>query len=75
MEASITKHKVMCLDRQRRDYLPCVRYGEELIEVVDMHRLLGIMYDKDMTFKEHWKHVASSVANRTKTMSILRGVQ
>ena len=75
MEASISKLKVMCLDRQKRDYLPCVRYGEELIEVVVMHRLLGIIYDKDMTFEEHWKHVASSVANRTKTMPMLRGVQ
>ena len=52
-----------------------MRYGEELIEVVVMHRLLGIIYDKDMTFEEHWKHIAPSVANRTKTMAMLRGVQ
>jgi hypothetical protein len=75
MEAAAHKLKVMCLDPQKRKYSPLVHFEGKPIEVVSTHKFLGIFYDKDMTFEEHWKNVVTSVANRTKIMAMLRGAK
>ena len=72
MQAAAHKLKAMSLDPLRRNYLPQVHYKGELIEVVEEHKLLGIYYDKNMTFRKHWELVTTSVINRTKTISALR---
>ena len=74
MEAAAHKLKIMSMDPQKRDYAPCVYFDGKIIEEVAEHKFLGIIFDKHMTFEAHWKVVVSSVANRTKTMSRLRGV-
>ena len=75
MQAAPHKLKVMCLDPLSRDYSPTVKFGQEPIEVVAVHKFLGVHYDKNMTFNEHWQRVTTAVANRTKTMLMLRGAK
>jgi hypothetical protein len=72
MKAAAHKLKVMSLDPLRRNYLPQVHYNGELLEVVEEHKLLGVYYDKDMTFRKHWELVTTSVIGRTKTITALR---
>ena len=74
MEAASHKLKIMCLDPKKRGYSPQVHLNEQLIEEVSVHKFLGIYYDKHMTFTDHWKMVVTSVASRTKTLTMLRGV-
>ena len=75
MEAASHKLKAMCLDPHKRGYVPTIRFKDKIVEVVDEHRSLGIIYEKDMSFTAHWKMVTSAVANRSKTMSVLGGVR
>ena len=75
MEAADHKLKVMCLDPKKRNYIPVVHYGSKQLKIVKTHRFLGIHYDKDMTFKEHWRIVTAAIANKVKTMRALRGVK
>ena len=73
MQASPTKLKVMCLDPMRRRYSPVVHYKNVIIEVVPVHKFLGVFYDQDMSFTDQWTKVTESIANRTKVMAVLRG--
>ena len=73
MEAASHKLKAMCLDPHKRGCVPTIRFKDKIVEVVDEHRSLGIIYEKDMSFTAHWKMVTAAVANRSKTMSVLRG--
>lgn len=72
MEAATHKLKVMCLDPLRRNFKPIIYFDNHIIEVVDANMFLGILYDKNMSFDNHWTMVAASVSNRTKTMMALR---
>ena len=72
MKAATHKLKVMCMDRHKRNYQPKVQYKGEAIQVVDEHKLLGVCYDKDMTFKKHWELVITSVISRTRALCMLR---
>lgn len=74
MEAASHKLKIMCLDPKKRGYSPQVHFDGKLIEEVEVHKFLGIFYDKHMTFTDHWKMVVASIASRTKTLAMLRGV-
>ena len=66
------KLKVMCMDPHKREYKPTVRFKGKEIQIVAKHKLLGVHFDKDMTFKEHWKVVIASMASKTKTVATLR---
>ena len=72
MRAAEHKLKTMSLDPHMRNYQPKVHYKGKLIEVVEEHKLLGVFYDKDMTFRKHWELVTTSTINRTKTINALR---
>ena len=54
MEAAANKLKTMSLDPHERNYEPTVRYQGVAITVTDEHRLLGVIYDKNMNFFKHW---------------------
>jgi len=72
MEAAPHKLKAMCLDPHGRDYKPTVRYQGETLEVVEEHKFLGVIYDKDMNFIKHWEMVTKAVTGRMKTIKCLR---
>ena len=72
MVAARHKLKTMCLDPYQREYEPIVRYKGKNIEVVEEHKLLGVIYDKNMSFIKHWEMVVNSVIKRTRTISALR---
>ena len=54
MVAARHKLKTMCLDPYQREYQPTVRYKGKNIEVVEEHKLLGVIYDKNMSFIKLW---------------------
>ena len=72
MEAAPNKLKAMCLDPHGRDYKPTVRYQGETIAVVEEHKFLGVILDKDMNFIKHWEMVTKAVTGRMKTIKCLR---
>ena len=72
MEAAAHKLKVMCMDPHGRNYRPTIHYDGHVIEVIDTHTFLGVLFDKNMTFEDHWKKVTSTLKTKTKTMTALR---
>jgi hypothetical protein len=71
MEAAPHKLKIMSMDPLGRDYKPRVNYRGQAVEVVDQHTILGIVYDKDMTFVKHWEFLTSAINGRINVMRTL----
>ena len=65
------KLKVVCMDPLKREYQPTVRFKRKETQIVNKHKLLGVHYDKDMAFTEHWKAIIASIASRTKIVASL----
>ena len=53
MEAAGHKLKVMCMDPHDMNYQPVIHYDGKIIEVVEVHTFLGVLFDKKMSFEEH----------------------
>jgi len=75
MEAADHKLRVMPLDLIKRNYEPTIHHNGKTVKIAKVHRFLGVYYDKDMNFREHWKIITASITNRIKTMMALKGVQ
>ena len=75
MEAAAHKIKTMCLDQFKRQHQPQILFNGNQVEIVEEHMFLGIIYDKDMSFKNHWKMVITSVISRTKAITMLKSVR
>ena len=71
MEAAPHKLKIMSMDPLGRDYKPRVNYRGQAVEVVDQHTILGIVYDKNMTFIKHWEFLTSAINGRINVMRTL----
>ena len=72
MKAAAQKLKVMCLDPEIRGYRPTVRFLDKPIVIVKKHKFLGIIYETEMNFVEHWKSLTSSITARIMVMCALR---
>ena len=75
MEAAAHKIKTMCLDQFKRQHQPQILFNGNQVEIVEEHMFLGIIYDKDMTVKNHWKMVITAVISRTKAITMLRSAR
>ena len=49
-----------------------MHYKGQAVEVVDQHTILGIIYDKDMTFIKHWEFITAAINKRINVMQTLR---
>ncbi len=72
MAVAAHKVKTMCLDFNKRDYIPTVRLNGKPIEVVLKHRFLGVHYDKDMEFIAHFDFMVAILNQHIKAMAKLR---
>jgi hypothetical protein len=75
MQVADHKIKTMCIDPMKRDYIPTVRIRGKLIAVVFEHRFLGVFFDKDFAFVEHFGMIAESLTTRLKAMAKLRAAK
>ena len=75
MEAAAHKLKTMTLDPHERNHQPIVRYQGVPITVVDEHRLLGVIYDKNVNFIKHWEMIMTAVMSRIKVLKVLRSAK
>ena len=71
MEAAAHKPKVINLNRHGIKYKPKVRYNNKEITVVEKQKMLGVIYNEDMTFNDHLKDVISNIHNRVRVMMTL----
>ena len=53
MEAAADKLKVINLNRHGIKYKPKVKYNNKEITAVEKQKMLGVIYDEDMTFNDH----------------------
>ena len=73
MKAAPHKMFAMLLDPWNKEYTPQIKFDGQLIKVVNVHKFLGILYNRKMDFEEHWKATIEAIANRTKSMLALSG--
>ena len=71
MQAAQHKLKVISLDPHGRNYMPKVYFKGQLVEVVDENAILGIIYEKDMSFTKHVAFITRSINGRVKAMATL----
>ena len=75
MKAAAHKIKAMCIDKLERGYKPNVQFKGNTVNVVEEHRFLGIIYDKNFTFEKHYEFIFEALNKRIRTIACLKSAR
>jgi hypothetical protein len=69
---NIKKTKYILFSYRRNAHFPCIKIGDGLIEETNSAKFLGIIIDKNLTFKEHISYIGAKIS---KSIGILNKVK
>lgn len=52
----------MLFTKKSIDILPPLKYDNSIIAKTEQHKMLGITFDEDMTFKPHISHISHKIS-------------